>query len=531
MQPDFLPVLATVSSWYAYARSWREEGFVFEWAPFLKFLMLCFLAECAVAVCMAVSYLSIKGLWLLCSWIGVTARTTGDALYFAVGFVVLTPFRVFFAPIPFVLWFIARDRHTSKAVLKPPVAEDKSSDSGPLTVKQMANPSNPLRDSAELFASSACLVDKDNNHLGFCTLVRLPGRKSPALVTAAHVLEAATTYGNGSLYILSGDRRFKLERPRVIAVCPELDVAAFASPDNLGSVLGLPVASVADATMDDPVKVFTPPSPNSSVFRECSATAAFPSAFRVLYTASTGPGSSGSPLLNTKGQVVGVHVYGSRSTDGKIVNGGAVNFWKLMNGAAFKAAETSTKARNAADIYDEAVQAEEAEEELNFRYGSGDDDLDYGLSFPVKKQKFGAPRKVTLVGPSWADFEDDENTAWVKEADFHGGEPKTPASPPAKGQVAPPSSATSLGSTPSGKEKNRRKRKARSAKRAASAAASDQTPSPKSPALSGSDKQSTQPLKSGVSQTAVRKQSEGASSSRPGVFMPLKSRLRGFNSA
>lgn len=499
-------------------REWMEGQF--GGLAWWQWLLLLFLAEVVVAGQLLLGYYTLKaGMWFCHTGARIVSGLCQD-VYMAIGWLVVLPFRIFFGPIPLALWLIRRSCYTVPVELVVPTLEDKEEVRN-RRVPEMANVNRPLR-SAELPACVASLVDADGVHLGFCSLVSLEKGKT-VIVTALHVLKEALTQGLGKVHILANGKKHTPFSPAIAFQSNVLDVVGINAPLSLGSALGLKVGAPAIAKAHGVVKVFSPPASSGAEVRCCTGPASHPKAFRIQYSASTVAGSSGSPLMDSNGKIVGVHTYGSLQ-HGKVVNGGAVNFWKLCS--PVRVAETSSKAQDRAEYLDEDFQAGDYDER------NGDEevvDMEYGgedSRFYIRGTRYRvAPPKAAYVlrGAAWAD-EEDENAC------FPRGELKTPALLPTTGssnqQESPKISPDTERSMRTGRR--RRNRKVRS-KRQEVSVDSAQTPVGKSPQPSATRGESGPLLRTGMSQSEAQRRNESACSTKRVVFAPLSRPARTSN--
>lgn len=159
---------------------------------------------------------------------------------------------------------------------------------------------------------------KKASHIGFASVVKTK-RHGICLMTACHVLEAARTEdGNVRLWAPKTDGGLEEGigcnidgKPEVLFASKRLDVVFFKFQDlsmsHVCSVLGRKAAELA-RHKEGSITVLSPPDKHVDAHCWAHSIVKSTSAFRLRYKASTIPGSSGSPLYNSAGKIVGVHV-------------------------------------------------------------------------------------------------------------------------------------------------------------------------------------------------------------------------------
>jgi len=200
----------------------------------------------------------------------------------------------------------------------------RSTDKG--TVEETKNKKETMLVNERLFKANALpkfvgTFKIGSDVAGFFSRINYLGQD--AFITATHVL--TMNKNTKHMYMCNGDKMISVEslnRLQVLYTSPTnaLDITIVAAPPRLFSQLGLAVGKLAThATKITPIRVYSVV--NDQVVYGINTIEPTDELCKVNYKISTIPGSSGSPLLNTKGsgEIIGIHLEGGLDRNGGVL--------------------------------------------------------------------------------------------------------------------------------------------------------------------------------------------------------------------
>lgn len=176
-----------------------------------------------------------------------------------------------------------------------------------------------------------CMVSVmvEGEHCGFISLIKrdVNGNSERSWLTSYHVVLAARSKGP-HLVLNNGERECQtpfseLECERRSIHHDFIEFGNNAKLSNAASVLGVKAARVGVLNTHAMVRVYSPPIQQGSSYLCSTSIAKQDKMGRVVYKASTAPGSSGGPIFQSS-LVVGIHCGGSDDEDGNVLNSGSI---------------------------------------------------------------------------------------------------------------------------------------------------------------------------------------------------------------